>query len=76
MRTIKFLAIVTIEVEIVRLAKVRAYKRIRNGKIEKVRSYYRRYLRLISALPLVFFMRCGAFGTAKTFYVAPNNHFE
>ena len=43
MRTIKFLEIVTIEVEIVRLAKVRAYKRIRNGKIEKVRSYYRRY---------------------------------
>ena len=29
MRTIKFLAIVTIEVEIIRLVKVRAYKRVR-----------------------------------------------
>ena len=43
MRTIKFLAIVTIEVEIIRLVKVRAYKRVRNGKIEKVRSHYRGY---------------------------------
>ena len=43
MRTIKFLAIVTIEVEINRLVKVRAYKRVRNGKIEKVRSHYRGY---------------------------------
>lgn len=43
MRTIKFLAIVTIEVEIIRLVKVRACKRVRNGKIEKVRSHYRGY---------------------------------
>lgn len=43
MRTIKFLAIVTIEVESIRLVKVRAYKRVRNGKIEKVRSHYRGY---------------------------------
>lgn len=43
MRTIKFLAIVTIEVEIIRLVKVCAYKRVRNGKIEKVRSHYRGY---------------------------------
>lgn len=43
MRTIKFLAIVTIEVEIIRLVKVRAYMRVRNGKIEKVRSHYRGY---------------------------------
>ncbi len=43
MRTIKFLAIVTIEVEIIRLVKVRAYERVRNGKIEKVRSHYRGY---------------------------------
>lgn len=43
MRTIKFLAIVTIEVEIIRLVKVRAYKRVRNGKIENVRSHYRGY---------------------------------
>ena len=34
---------VTIEVEIVRIVKVRAYRRVRFGKIERVRSYYRRY---------------------------------
>ncbi len=43
MRTNQHLAIVTIEVEIVRLVKVRAYKRMQNDKIEKVRSHYRRY---------------------------------
>ncbi len=43
MRTNQHLAIVTIEVEIVKLVKVRAYKRMRNDKIEKVRSHYRRY---------------------------------
>ncbi len=43
MRTNQHLAIVTIEVEIVRLVKVRTYKRMRNDKIEKVRSHYRRY---------------------------------
>ncbi len=34
---------VTIEVEIVRIVKVRAYRRVRFGKVERVRSYYRRY---------------------------------
>ena len=35
--------IVAIEVEIIRLVKVRAYKRVRFGKVERVRSHYRRY---------------------------------
>ena len=35
--------IVAIEVEIIRLVKVRAYRRVRFGKVERVRSYYRRY---------------------------------
>lgn len=29
--------------EVETLVKVKAYKRIRNGKVERVRSYYRRY---------------------------------
>lgn len=43
MKTNQHLTIVTIEVEIIRLVKVRAYKRIRFGKIERVRSHYRSY---------------------------------
>ena len=43
MRASQHLVIVTIEVEIIRLVKVRAYKRVRFGKIERVRSHYRRY---------------------------------
>ena len=43
MRASQHLVIVAIEVEIIRLAKVRAYKRVRFGKIERVRSHYRRY---------------------------------
>ena len=43
MRTSQYLVMVTIEVEIVRIVKVRAYRRVRFGKIERVRSYYRRY---------------------------------
>ncbi len=35
--------IVAIEVEIIRLVKVRAYKRVRFSKVERVRSHYRRY---------------------------------
>ena len=35
--------IVAIEVEIIRLVRVRAYRRVRLGKIERVRSHYRRY---------------------------------
>ncbi len=30
-------------VEVVKLVKIRRYKRIRKGKIERVRSHYRRY---------------------------------
>ena len=30
-------------VEVVKLVRVRTYKRIRNGKVERVRSHYRRY---------------------------------
>ena len=35
--------IVSIRVEIVRLVRIKAYKRIRFGKIERVRSHFRRY---------------------------------
>ena len=35
--------IVAIEVEVIRLVRVRAYKRVRFGKVERVRSHYRRY---------------------------------
>lgn len=42
-RTYLVLRIMTsIRVEVVRLIKVRAYKRIRFGKVEKVRSHYRK----------------------------------
>ena len=43
MRTSQHLVIVAIEVEIIRLVKVRAYRRVRFGKVERVRSHYRRY---------------------------------
>ncbi|MCR5407505.1 MAG: hypothetical protein K6E61_00135 [Bacteroidales bacterium] len=33
----------TISVVVVKLVKVRSYRRIRYGKIERVRSHYRRY---------------------------------
>ena len=42
-RTYCILVIVSIRAEIVRLVRVRAYKRIRHGKIERVRSHFRRY---------------------------------
>lgn len=42
-RTYLVLRIMTsIRVEVVMLIKVRAYKRIRFGKVEKVRSHYRK----------------------------------
>ena len=42
-RTYLVLRIMTsIRVKVVRLIKVRAYKRIRFGKVEKVRSHYRK----------------------------------
>ena len=37
------LVIVSIRMEIVRLVRIKAYKRIRFGKIERVRSHFRRY---------------------------------
>ena len=43
MRASQHLVIVAIEVEIIRLVKVRAYRRVRFGKVERVRSHYRRY---------------------------------
>ena len=35
--------IISIRAEIIRLVRVKAYKRIRFGKIERVRSHVRRY---------------------------------
>lgn len=43
MRTYQDFVLVSIEVEVIRLVKVRSYKRVRFGKVEKVRSHYRRY---------------------------------
>lgn len=43
MKTNQRFLIVAIEVEVIRLVKVRAYKRVRFGKVERVRSYYRSY---------------------------------
>lgn len=34
---------ISTRVEVVRLVKVRSYKRVRNGKIERVKSHYRKY---------------------------------
>ena len=42
-RTYYRFVIVSIRVEIVRLVRIKAYKRIRFGKIERVRSHFRRY---------------------------------
>ncbi len=43
MRAKNHFVIVAIEVEVIKLVKVRAYKRVRFGKVERVRSHYRRY---------------------------------
>ena len=37
------LVLYSTRMEIERIVKVEAYKRIRNGKIERVKSHYRRY---------------------------------
>ena len=37
------LVIVSIRMEIVRLVRIKAYRRIRFGKIERVRSHFRQY---------------------------------
>ena len=41
MRTSQYLVTFAIEVGIIRLVRVRAYKRVRFGKVERVRSHYR-----------------------------------
>lgn len=43
LRTKNHFVIVAIEVEVIRLVRVRAYKRVRFGNVERVRSHYRRY---------------------------------
>lgn len=42
-RFVLFRFIISIRMEVIRLIKVKAYKRVRNGKVEKVRSHLRRY---------------------------------
>ena len=42
-KTRRKLVLYSIRMEVERLVKVKAYKRIRNGKIERVRSHYRRF---------------------------------
>ena len=43
MRTYHQFVRISIRVEIIRVAVVKAYTRIRNGKVEMVRTHYRRY---------------------------------
>ena len=43
MRTNQTLIQISVGVKVLKLAKVRSYKRRRRGKIEKVKSHYRRY---------------------------------
>ena len=43
MRAHTMLIQISIGVEVVRFVRVRAYTRHRNGKLEMVRSHYRRY---------------------------------
>ena len=40
-RTHRQVVHITVRVDVKRVVKVKAYKRIRRGKVEKVRSYYR-----------------------------------
>lgn len=42
-RTIQILFHISIKVEVIRLVRVKAYKRFRFGKVERVRSHYRKY---------------------------------
>ena len=37
------LVLYSIRMEVKRIVKVKAYKRVRNGRIERVGSHYRRY---------------------------------
>ena len=34
---------ISIRVEVAKVVRVKAHKRVRNGKVEKVRAHYRRY---------------------------------
>ncbi len=42
-RTYCRLVIISVRAEIVRLVRVKAYKRTRFGKVERVQSHFRRY---------------------------------
>ena len=42
-RTHARIVCISIRTEKVRLVRVKAFKRIRNGKVEKVKAHYRRY---------------------------------
>ena len=42
-RTKQYIVHIATRVVVVKIVKIRSYKRIRNGKIERVRSHYRRY---------------------------------
>ena len=42
-RTFHQIVCISIRVEVKRVVKVKAYKRIRRGKVEKVRTHYRKY---------------------------------
>ena len=43
MRANQILVLISIRVEIVKLVRVNEYTRLRNNKVEKVKSHYRRY---------------------------------
>ena len=43
-RTRQYIVHITTRVVVVKIVKIRSYKRIKNGKIERVRSHFRRYL--------------------------------
>ncbi len=42
-RKVKTVLQITTRVEVLKLVKVKSFTRVRNGKKEKVRSYYRKY---------------------------------
>ena len=42
-RTIQIFFHISIKVEVIRLVRVRTYNRFRFGKVERVRSHYRKY---------------------------------
>ncbi len=42
-RTFHQFVCISVRVEVKRVVKVKAYERIRRGKVEKVRTHYRKY---------------------------------